>query len=260
MRHRVARGFVLQKTFLISTVLATSISGLAQTGGQVATSSTENQAPFQLKVTSNLVVVRVVVRDAQNKPVEDLKKEDFKLFDQGKRQSITQFAVEAPVSQPPGERHAGAPPQAAVAVTPTSAMPQRFLALYFDDLNTSATDLIRARDAADHYLSANLQPTDRVGIFTSGQSLSDFTSDPKQIHDALFKLHASSLSPALAKDQDCPDLSDYQAQQIIDYEFDENIDAWQIAIDQVKNDPSAGGCREIPVNSEYTLLRWRGES
>jgi VWFA-related protein len=260
MRHCVAREFVLQKTFLITAVLATSISGLAQAGGQAATSSTENQAPFQLKVTSNLVVVRVVVRDAQNKPVENLQKDDFKLFDRGKRQSITQFAVEAPVSQPPGESHAGALAQPSVAVAPASAMPQRFLALYFDDLNTSAADLIRARDAADRYLAANLQPTDRVGIFTSGQTLSDFTSDPKQIHDALFKLHASSLSPALAKDQDCPDLSDYQAQQIIDYEFDENIDAWQIAIDQVKNDPSAGGCREIPVNSEYTLLRWRGES
>ena len=32
-----------------------------------------------LEVTSNLVVVR----DAQNNPVENLKKEDFKLFDPG---------------------------------------------------------------------------------------------------------------------------------------------------------------------------------
>jgi VWFA-related protein len=243
MRHCVAREFLLQKTFLITAVLATSISGFAQAGGQAATSSTENQAPFQLKVTSNLVVVRVVVRDAQNKPVENLQKDDFKLFDRGKRQSITQFAVEAPVSQPPGESHTGAPAQPSVAVAPASAMPQRFLALYFDDLNTSAADLIRARDAADRYLAANLQPTDRVGIFTSGQTLSDFTSDPKQIHDALFKLHASPLSPALANNQDCPDLSDYQAQQIIDYEFDENIDAWQIAIDQAKNDPK---CVRVP--------------
>ena len=64
------------------------------------TTSTENQAPFQLKITSNLVVVRVVVRDAQNKPVENLKKEDFNLFDRGKKQSITQFAAETPGSQP----------------------------------------------------------------------------------------------------------------------------------------------------------------
>ncbi len=243
MRHRVARDFVLPKTFLITAVLATATSALGQAAGKVTAPSSENQAPFQLKVTSNLVVVRVVVRDAQNKPVENLKKEDFKLFDRGKTQSISQFAVETPLPQPSTPTPAGIPGQPSTAVAPASAMPQRFLALYFDDLNTSATDLMRARDAADHYLAANLQPTDRVGIFTSGQSLSDFTSDPKQIHDALFKLHPSPLSSALAKKQDCPDLSDYQAQQIIDYEFDEKIDAWQIAIDQAINDPK---CLRVP--------------
>ena len=106
MRHFVARDSALGKTFLLSAAvlasgfLATSISTLAQASGQANASSTENQAPFQLKITSNLVVVRVVVRDAQNKPVENLKKEDFKLFDRGKKQSITQFAAETAVSQP----------------------------------------------------------------------------------------------------------------------------------------------------------------
>jgi VWFA-related protein len=252
MRHCVARDFVLGKTFLVSVLLtsgflATSISSFAQASGQANSSSTENQAPFQLKITSNLVVVRVVVRDAQNKPVENLKKEDFKLFDRGKEQSITQFAVEIPASQPASSPAipSGHP---STAAAPGSAMPRRFLALYFDDLNTSPADVIRARDAADHYLAANLQPGDRVGIFTSSTSLSDFTDDPKQIHEALFKLHASPLSLNLAKKQDCPDLSDYQAQQIIDYEFDENIDAWQIAIDQVRNDPR---CARVPVNRPH---------
>ena len=242
MRHCVARDSVLGKTFLIlliSGFLATSISAFAQANA----SSTESQAPFRLKITSNLVVVRVVVRDAQNKPVENLKKEDFKLFDRGKQQSITQFAVDAPVSRPSASSSAEPSGQPSNAVAPASAMPRRFLALYFDDLNTSAADLIRARDAADHYLAANLQPGDRVGIFTSGTSLSDFTGDPKQIHEALFKLHASPFSLTLAQKQDCPDLSDYQAQQIIDYEFDENIDAWQIAIDQANNDPK---CVRVP--------------
>jgi VWFA-related protein len=247
MRHCVARDSVLGKTFLILSIsgfLATSISAFAQASGQANASSTENQAPFQLKITSNLVVVRVVVRDAQNKPVENLKKEDFKLFDRGKQQSIAQFAADAPVSQPAASPSAVPSGQRSTAVTPASAMPRRFLALYFDDLNTSAADMIRARDAADHYLAANLQPGDRVGIFTSGASLSDFTGDPKQIHEALFKLHASPLSLGLAKKQDCPDLSDYQAQQIIDYEFDPKIDAWQIALDQAKNDPRCIGVGE----------------
>jgi hypothetical protein len=166
MRHCVARDFVLGKTFLVSVLLtsgflATSISSFAQASGQANSSSTENQAPFQLKITSNLVVVRVVVRDAQNKPVENLKKEDFKLFDRGKEQSITQFAVEIPASQPASSPAipSGHP---STAAAPGSAMPRRFLALYFDDLNTSPADVIRARDAADHYL-ASQPPAGRPG-------------------------------------------------------------------------------------------------
>ncbi len=246
MRHRVARDSVLGKTFLLSALLTSGFMVTAIRGFAQANTSTENQAPFQLKITSNLVVVRVVVRDAQNKPVENLKKEDFNLFDRGKKQSITQFAAESPGSQPSSPALPSG--KQAVAAALVSAMPRRFLALYFDDLNTSATDLIRARDAADHYLAANLQPGDRVGIFTSSTSLSDFTDDPKQIHEALFKLHASPLSLTMAQKQDCPDLSDYQAQQIIDYEFDENIDAWQIAIDQAENDPR---CARVPLNRPH---------
>ena len=39
----------------------------------------------------NLVLVRVVVRDADGKAVKDLKKEDFKLTDERKPQVISEF-------------------------------------------------------------------------------------------------------------------------------------------------------------------------
>lgn len=107
MWHSAARDPIRRKRFLVYTFLATfgclttSISVFAQASDQVVASSTGNQTPYHLKVTSNLVVVRVVVRDAQNKPIESLQKEDFKLFDRGKPQSITQFAVEMHLPNPP---------------------------------------------------------------------------------------------------------------------------------------------------------------
>ena len=210
----------------------TSVSAFAQASGQAPATSTANQTPYHLKVTSNLVVVRVVVRDAQNKPVENLKKEDFKLFDRGKQQSITQFALEIPAAQPASPAAMVTSGQLSIALTPASALPQRFLALYFDDLNMSDATVIQAREAADRYLAANLQPGDRVGLFTSGNSLSDFTGDPKQIHDALLKL---KVSPVALRPHDCPEISDYQAQQIIEFD-DERTDAWVLAIDQALND------------------------
>lgn len=238
MWHFVARDFLRRKDLLVYAILATSgyfatsVSAFAPASGQAPATSPANQTPYHLKVTSNLVVVRVVVRDAQNKPVQKLKKEDFKLFDRGKQQSITQFALEIPAAQPTGlvaKVTSGEP-----TVTPASALPQRFLALYFDDLNMSEGTVVQAREAADRYLAANLQPGDRVGLFTSGNSLSDFTGDPKQIHDALLKLR---VSPVALRPHDCPEISDYQAQQIVEFD-DESIDAWQVAIAQSKRCPN----------------------
>jgi VWFA-related protein len=205
------------------------LCGTLRAHGQTANS---NEAPFHLKAASKLVVVRVVVRDAQGKPVAGLHKADFKLFDQDKEQSITQFEEEtsaAPVVPPSGPAAVPAPKQ---ETPPPPAMPGRFTALYFDDLNTSDTDLIQARDAADRYLSANLQPCDRVAIFTSEQMLSDFTSGPKQIHEALLKLRANPRAPT--RIHDCPDLSDYQALEITE-NADQNTDAWKTAIDEAQH-------------------------
>src|ERR1019366_5190689 len=54
----------------------------------------ESAPPFQIRVETNLVMVKVVVRDAKGRPVAGLRKEDFRLFDSGKPQDITGFAAE----------------------------------------------------------------------------------------------------------------------------------------------------------------------
>ncbi len=193
---------------IAATLLVASVFPVHPARAQVPTNATPSNLPAtQLKVTTNLVVVRVVVRDAKGKPVKGLRKEDFKLFDSGKEQSIAQFEVEAAVEPASAPTAAHGPEQ--TAATLSSTLPGRFLALYFDDQYTSDNDLVQVRKAADDYLAASLQPADRVAIFTSGAMLSDFTSDPKQIHEALSRLRASGRAPGPG--HDCPDLSDYQA-------------------------------------------------
>ena len=207
----------------------------AQTSDKNTVLSTENETPFRLKAGSSLVVVHVVVRGADGKPVAGLQKEDFKLFDQGKAQLISQFEAETPTplpSAPPPSTSAVVSAPGQTGQTPPAAMPNNFLALYFDDLNTSDVDMIYARTAADHYLAANLQPKDRVAIFTSDQKLSDVTVDPHQIHGALAKLQASVHS--ITRVHGCPDLSDYQALEITEQQNPETSDAWQMALDEAK--------------------------
>jgi VWFA-related protein len=222
---------------IAATLLAAFVFPVKSARAQAQTNSSASNLPAtRLKVTSNLVVVRVVVRDAQGKPVKGLRKEDFKLFDSGKEQPIAQFEVEDAVEPPSPPVVAHGPEQAGATLSPT--LPGRFLALYFDDQYTSDNDLVQVRRAAEDYLAANLQPADRVAIFTSGAMLSDFTSDPKQIHEALSRLHASGRAPALG--HDCPDLTDYQALEMtktqghLDLENPWNTgDAWGLAFEEM---------------------------
>ena len=127
----------------------------------------EKKPPFQLKVNSNLVMMRVVVRDAEGKPVAGLQKEDFQVFDRGKEQLITQFDVEA--ASPSPSTSTSAPITGRAGQSPAPAAPDNFLALYFDDLDTPDADMIYVRNAADRFLAANLQPKDRVAIFNSAK-------------------------------------------------------------------------------------------
>lgn len=192
-----------------------------------STSQATGAAPVQLKIESNLVVVRAQVRDAKGQPVKGLTREDFKIFDRGKEQSVTQFEEESapavglsPVAAP-GETGAPLPRPPA----------ERYIALYFDDLDTSAADLMQARDAADKFLAASLRPQDQVAIFTTGKALSNFTSDREQIHEALFQIHASPRAQSRAGE--CPALTDYQAEQLV-LDNDPHSNEWMVALAEVK--------------------------
>jgi VWFA-related protein len=172
------------------------------------------QPTFKLQVERNLVLVRVVVRDAKGAPVETLRKEDFQLFDRGKPQTISQFSLEKPALKA-AAKPAGTQPETAEKATEEESpsppsTPNRFLGLYFDDVHTTFEEMGRARDAADHYLTSATQPGDRVGIFTaSGQKQLDFTADRAKVHQALFELRPRPATPKGKKA--CADISPYQA-------------------------------------------------
>jgi len=167
---------------------------------------------FKLRV--NLVQVHVIVRDAADIPVENLRKEDFLLYDNGKLQPITTFGVETAKSRKEraeaaaktqtgeGESRAGS----------SVSLPERFVALTFDDVHLRMADAVTLRVAAARFLDA-MSPGDRVGIFsTSGELAQDFTSDKEAL-----KQKVSGLMPRGALGghiTDCPDVSYYMADQI----------------------------------------------
>jgi VWFA-related protein len=182
---------------------------------EIATQDVEST--FKVQVQRNMVLVRAIVRDSNGRPVSRLRKEDFRLWDNGKPQEIDQFAVETPghpsaLARPDAGKEPDeetAPEAGAAKVTA-----RNFQALYFDDTQMTFEDIARSRDAADRYLATTLTAADRAGIFTSsGQGDLDFTDDRSKLHEALFKLRPRPI--ITLETNACPDIGDYQAYLIV---------------------------------------------
>ena len=159
-------------------------------GSQNAPEMATRDEPTAFQAKVNLVMVPVVVRNAQGRAIGNIGKESFQLFDKGKPQEISRFTVEktgAPgglESKPSGDK----PAAAAEEKQTTVVVPERFVAYLFDDVRFSAADLARVRDAADRHM-ATLQPTDRAAVYAmSGEVSLDFTDDRTKLHDALLHL------------------------------------------------------------------------
>jgi VWFA-related protein len=175
-----------------------------------------HDAPATFKVRVNLVLVRVVVRDAQGGIVPNLKKEDFALSDNRKPQVISTFSVETPDSHAVLSAAAGTAAGEATAEVPAvtpGSLPQRFVAVVFDDTDLLMEDTTVVRDAATRLFGA-LAPSDRVGIYTtSGQLSEDFTDNHDVLAKALFGIVPRPLLGGRGF-HDCPEVSYYQADQI----------------------------------------------
>jgi hypothetical protein len=81
---------------LLAVLVCATAACLPQTGGQQAQTAaeiTQRDTPLSFSSSVNLVLVPVVVRDAQGHAIGTLKKEDFQLFDKGKLQTISKFSV-----------------------------------------------------------------------------------------------------------------------------------------------------------------------
>jgi len=207
-------------------VAALAACSLALLAAQAPNSSspapTQAASPSVISVQTNLVLVRVVVRDGHGNAVTGLSQTDFQLFDNGKPQTIAYFSTEnaaAPPAPAPtlSTQQAGAPS----ANSPTST--QRYTALFFDDYHLQIQSLDQTRKAAQAFVTKALNIGDRVGIFTaSGQVTLDFTTDAGKLQKALSGLRIATniAAETSGSAQDCTALKDYIAQGVMDNDPD----------------------------------------
>ena len=147
-----------------------------------------------VRITTNLVQVDVVVT-RNGKVVTDLTPNDFEIFEDGKRQTITNFVYVSNVSNA-----ANAAPMPAVTATKNnnvSAPPpppvepngtRRIMALVIDDLGLSAESINQVRKQLRKFVDEQMQSNDLVAIIRTGTdigALQQFTNDKRLLHSAI---------------------------------------------------------------------------
>jgi len=194
------------------------------------------EAPAIFRTGTDLVLVPVVVRDAQGRIVGNLTQEDFQIFDKGKQQTILKFSVEKPAAGTiptivATANEIGVDQPALTSARPIATVPDRFVAFIFDDQHLLPGDFLAVRAAADRQLAEIFkEPGTRVAIYaTSGHPALDFTDDRDKAHKTLVSIMPQTNG--LAKDERCPDISYYWADLILSHNDDA---AWQAAIAETK--------------------------
>jgi VWFA-related protein len=173
---------------LAAVLLFSSAAG--QTTAPQATK--DNQGTYRFRVESELVLVNVVVRDKQGKPVTDLKQQDFTIMEDGKPQRISSFDFEnldtapLPSSAGPSQQASeGQPaaPQKPILTTKDADQAlsnKRVIVLFFDQSSMGPDEMERSVQAARKYVQIKMTSADQIAIISLASSLrldQDFTGD-----------------------------------------------------------------------------------
>ena len=165
-------------------------------------------SPPALRVRTNEVQVGAVVRNSKGHVVNGLTQHDFAIYDDGKQQSLSSFSVEH--RQVFDASGAVAPPASAQPNAQPSAPPRpRYVALYFDDLDTEFGDMRHVQLAAENFLRTGVGPGDKIALFTaSGLQSVNFTPNAPEIISAVeeLKFHGRAI-----KSSGCPRITPYDA-------------------------------------------------
>jgi VWFA-related protein len=150
-----------------------------------------------LRATSELVLVNVVARDKKGNLVRDLKKEDFTLLEDGKKQQISSFDFEdVDQIQNAAQTVTGASPEAMGTLLHASkkspptldARDRRLILLFFDFSAMQPEEIERAVDAAKKFVATKMQPADLVALVSLATNMHvdlDFTDDKQKISAGL---------------------------------------------------------------------------
>lgn len=154
-----------------------------------------------VRVMTNLVQLDVTVVDAKGKVITDLGQDEVEIYENGKKQKITNFSF---ISAVPGATSKNVPvdnpnmaPASTLAIQSQSV--RRTFALVVDDLSLSFESTHRVRRALKKFVDEQMQPGDLVAIVRTGSgvgALQQFTSDKQVLYAAIEQVKWNAMGRA----------------------------------------------------------------
>jgi len=165
-----------------------------------------------LRADVRVVEVPVVVRDEYLHAVPGLTRNDFEVYDEGKKQPITAFST---LTFKPKDESL-TPHAAADGLQVATAT--RFVALCFDDLHLLPAFLKPVKDAAKTFVRTSLAPGDQVAVVRTSRSENvKFTKDVGTLLEQIGNV-GSSITAVNDDTQRCPaHFEPYEAYRITEH-------------------------------------------
>jgi VWFA-related protein len=187
-----------KKKILALAAAALLLQGVKPLAAQQPPPPPTQESQTRIQVSTELVLVNLVAHDKKGNLVRDLKKEDFTLFEDGKKQEIstldfenvdelaTAGAAEATVS---GSAGPGTLLRAGKKAPPTlDARDRRLILLFFDFSAMDPEQIDRSVEAAKKFVQTKMQPADLMGLVSLATNMRvdlDFTDDRAKLTAAL---------------------------------------------------------------------------
>src|SRR5262245_33479478 len=185
-----------------------------------------------LRLETELVQIDVVVADKQGKLVRDLKRVDFELFEDGKKQEITHFAI-GTAAQPAKwlavEKKKPAEKSSADS-TPVEIQAGRYIVIAVDDFHLAPENLIISKRTLNRFIDNQMVPGDQVAIATTSGNIGmfqQFTNERDVLERAINRLNVQQRT--VTSSSDVPRITDYQA-ELIDIG---DQDALELAVQEI---------------------------
>lgn len=176
------------KLFLAALFLL-SCAALAFTQTPTPTPKSDDEV---VKISTHLIQIDVTVTDKHGKIVNDLKPEDFEIYENGQKQDISNFSFVSNTQENViVEKSKEKEKKPQVVLPPSTIRPEqvhRTIALVVDDLSLSFESIYYARRALKKFVDEQMQDGDLVAIIRTGAgmgALQQFTTDKRQLYAAI---------------------------------------------------------------------------